>query len=293
MRTSRDFRQLQKAIGITAALFLGLKGVNCAYHSLSRSPVEQWHQRERASEVSPTVTPTLPDSPIIDDPLNYPPYTDYSADEPETSFGLEANVPISALTQEIKKKIVLDAGHGMGNRTRKVYDPGAVRGAIQEADLNLIYAQEAGRLLTEKGYEVIQTRIDDKTEVSLDKRTSIANDANADLFVSVHCNASTSENSRGVIVFYYPKSERGESAAISVREGLVKILDEGVEDFDCSLGGIRGEEFYVLKRTKMPSILIEAGFLTNDNDRNYLIDNKWDIARGIADGIDNYFKGKN
>jgi len=280
--TSRDFRQLRNAIVLgTGLVVAGPHLINEIHKALTTPP------DSRMPLSSPAPTDSLEartEDLVINDPLNEPPYAASGIVESEKS-------PV--LAQEMKKKIVLDAGHGMGNRTSKVYDPGAIMGDIQEAVLNLKYAREVEELLKEKGYDVIQTRTDNQTEVPLGKRASIANDAGADLFVSVHCNASTSKNSRGVIVYHYPGSERGESAAKSVRKNLVKILDEEVEDFDSSLGSIMEEAFYVLKHTKMPAILVETGFLTNETDRNYLLNNPRTIARGIADGIDSYFKGEN
>ena len=282
MMTSRDFRQLRNAIVLgTGLVVAGPHLINEIHKALTTPP------DSRMPLSSPAPTDSLEartEDLVIKDPLNEPPYAASGIVESEKS-------PV--LAQEMKKKIVLDAGHGMGNRTSKVYDPGAIMGDIQEAVLNLKYAREVEELLKEKGYDVIQTRTDNQTEVPLGKRASIANDAGADLFVSVHCNASTSKNSRGVIVYHYPGSERGESAAKSVRKNLVKILDEEVEDFDSSLGSIMEEAFYVLKHTKMPAILVETGFLTNETDRNYLLNNPRTIARGIADGIDSYFKGEN
>src|SRR3989344_1573996 len=280
--TSRDFRQLRNAIVLgTGLVVAGPHLINEIHKALTTPP------DSRMPLSSPAPTDSLEartEDLVINDPLNEPPYAASGIVESEKS-------PV--LAQEMKKKIVLDAGHGMGNRTSKVYDPGAIMGDIQEAVLNLKYAREVEELLKEKGYDVIQTRTDNQTEVPLGKRASIANDAGADLFVSVHCNASTSKNSRGVIVYHYPGSERGESAAKSVRKNLVKILDEEVEDFDSSLGSIMEEAFYVLKHTKMPATLVETGFLTNETDRNYLLNNPRTIARGIADGIDSYFKGEN
>ena len=111
---------------------------------------------------------------------------------------------------------------------------------------------------------------------------AIANNVNADLFVSVHINAMDNKDEvDGAQVYYHRSSYYGKKLAAAVHKNLVSytsLSDKKIQD---------GSSFYVVKNTKMPAILTECGFITNEKDRNYLKTEKGrqKIADAIADGV--------
>lgn len=170
-------------------------------------------------------------------------------------------------------KIMLDAGHGG-------VEPGAVYQGRQEKDDNLALTLAVGDLLSEQGYEVLYTRTTDIYESPLQKATE-ANESGADLFISIHRNAFPTPNTAsGVESLVYDLSGIKVEIAESIDQELVKL---GFKD----LGVKARPNLTVLRRTEMPAVLVEAGFLDNDID-NILFDSKFDeVAKAIADGITN------
>lgn len=203
------------------------------------------------------------------------------------AFGL---APGLCASTDNKKIIVLDPGHGMGNRKKGVYDPGVIHGDTYESHLVIDQAKRIKKLL-ETDFDVRLTREDEEAETSLSRRVQIANDANADIFVSLHVNGFTEESAKGARVYHYPGSQNGEKLGRSIQDRLVDNLIKRVSGFEQSYEGLKTEDFYVLKHTKMPAVLTEPGFLTNPRDRKYLIENPDVIAESIAEGIRGYFGG--
>lgn len=167
--------------------------------------------------------------------------------------------------------IVLDAGHGGS-------DPGAVYNGRQEKDDNLRLALAVGDILKSRGIDVVYTRTDDIYETPFKKATD-GNNAGADYFISFHRNSSeTPNNASGVQNLIYSKGGRSEEIAEDIQENLVNL---GFRD----LGIVERPNLVVLRRTAMPSVLIETGFINNDAD-NRKFDDEFDaIANAIADGI--------
>lgn len=175
------------------------------------------------------------------------------------------------------KTIVVDAGHGG-------YDGGAVYERICEKDINLSVALKLEKTLKERGYNVIMTRSTDKF-VKLRTRAYIANNANADLFVSIHANAaSNAPYFAGAYTYRCPGSSRGLKLAKAVQAQICS--ETGAIN-----RGVMSEYFTVLTATAMPAILVEMGFMSNHNELMNLIDPSYQdkIVEGIARGIDNYF----
>jgi N-acetylmuramoyl-L-alanine amidase len=138
-------------------------------------------------------------------------------------------------------------------------------------------------------WEVYLTRDSDR-HVSLQERCDIANYHNADIFVSIHLNGADSPQAHGVEVYHYPNSEKGHLLAQSIHDYMAELLaGEWPNWYD---RGIKTAEYYVLKHTKMPAVLVEAGFITNDNDARFVADNIDLIATAIAGGIREYFNGR-
>jgi N-acetylmuramoyl-L-alanine amidase len=211
------------------------------------------------------------------------------------------------------KRIVIDPGHG-GK------DPGTVgvRGS-EEKRLNLLMAQELAETLREReGYEVILTRTDDSF-VTLDARAELANKYNADLFISIHCNASLSPKLRGLEVYFLSEQAsdphadavaRTENASLAlegkaaptsgqlqaVLRSLVKnaninessalgaLIDQRVgKELGQMTLGVKQAGFYVLRGAEMPAVLIEAGFLSNKAEEKLL--NKSAYRKKLMQGV--------
>ncbi|MGB9755440.1 MAG: N-acetylmuramoyl-L-alanine amidase family protein [Desulfurella sp.] len=213
--------------------------------------------------------------------------------------------------------IVLDPGHG-GK------DSGAVGvGGLKEKDVVLSIAQYCANILKEKGFKVILTRYND-VFIPLAQRVKIANDEKANLFVSIHANASLDPSARGMEVFFLNATSNQKALRIAALENDVPleqmgtinkiiislinqaklkesaVLAKDVDDSVFTLAkpeytglinrGIDQAPFYVLVGTNCPSILIETLFITNPKDNEYLKDPSYQqiIAKGIADGLIKY-----
>lgn len=169
------------------------------------------------------------------------------------------------------EKIVLDPGHGGKN-------PGAVCQGRRESDDALRLAVAVGNILEENGYDVIYTRTTDATQ-SVGQKAAIANEEGADLFISIHRNASD-----------YPGQYNGVQTLIYDDSGFKKEMAENINANLEALGfrnagvDIR-PNLVVLNSTRMPALLVEAGFIDSDKD-NQLFDSRFQaMAQAIADGI--------
>lgn len=173
--------------------------------------------------------------------------------------------------------IVIDAGHGGS-------DPGAVYNGRQEKNDTLRLALAVGNLLEQRGYNVIYTRTEDVYD-SPSEKARIANRSGADYFVSFHRNSSPYANTySGVETLVYSDS--------GVRGELARSVNEQLEQAGFNNLGVKERpNLAVLRRTQMPAILIEAGFLNTDAD-NRTFDNNFDaMANAIATGIGNVVGG--
>lgn len=167
--------------------------------------------------------------------------------------------------------VILDAGHGG-------YDNGAVFMGRREKDDNLNLALAVGEILQNNGYEVIFTRTEDVYD-SPGQKARIANASGGDYFVSLHRNSSPNPNTySGVETLVY--DDNGVKAALA-RNINARLAEVGFND----LGVKERKDLTVLRRTQMPSVLVEAGFINTEQD-NALFDARFrDIAQAIADGI--------
>jgi len=182
------------------------------------------------------------------------------------------------------KIIVIDAGHGG-------WDPGMVSGKVEEKDINLSIAKKLQVFLEQGGATVIITRLDD-SDLAKNKsgdmqiRRLIANTSKADIFVSIHQNSYHTANVKGFQAFYFNESDNSKKLATSIQESLKEFVSPGNK-----LGAKANKNYYVLKQTEMPAVLVECGFLTNHSERNRLTSDEYQekIAWGIYLGIVNYF----
>lgn len=167
--------------------------------------------------------------------------------------------------------VVIDPGHGGS-------DPGAVYNGRQEKDDVLKLGKAVGELLEARGVDVVYTREGDIYETPF-KKAQDGNNVGADYFVSIHRNSSEYPNqySGAEVLVYSDTGERAELAD-NILEGMEKA---GLKN----LGVKERKDLVVLRRTRMPAVLVEAGFINNDTD-NATFDKNFDgLAEGIADGI--------
>ena len=167
--------------------------------------------------------------------------------------------------------IMLDAGHG-GR------DPGAGYNGRQEKDDTLALTLAIGEILQGHGIDVLYTRTTDVYESPYQKAME-ANEAGADFFISIHRNSSPTPNTySGVESLVYDKS--------GIKLQMAENINEQLESVGfVNLGVKERPGLVVLRRTKMPAVLVEAGFINSDTD-NQLFDNNFnDIALAIAEGI--------
>jgi len=174
--------------------------------------------------------------------------------------------------------IFLDAGHGG-------FDNGATYKGRAEKDDTLRLTLLIGEQLERDGYLVKYTRTTDVYHKPGEK-AQIANDGNGDYFISIHRNASPNANQySGVETLVYQDS--------GVPAQMARAVNSQLEELGFrNLGVSVRPELAVLRRTKMPAILVEAGFLNTDSDNALFDERLQDIARAIARGIENVVSGR-
>ena len=171
-------------------------------------------------------------------------------------------------------KIILDAGHG-GD------DFGAVASDVKEKDLNLAICKKLGILLRGAGYDILMTRNSDDF-VSLHERAKKCNDSNANLMISIHCNAATNTEAKGAETIYYPTSKNGKKCAVEILENIEDITGCKHRSAYADRRGL-----YLLRATKCPAIIVETGFLSSSIELKMLQNMlyQWKVAIGIYEGI--------
>lgn len=204
---------------------------------------------------------------------------------------LDAPPPAEARTLAV----CVDAGHG-GR------DSGAVGvGAVLEKNVALEYARELRTVLQRRNHRVALTRMTDEY-VELAERVKIADDARADVMVSLHANAADSKLANGAWVIYDDKTDVGPAGGKALAEAIFKSMAKvlGVTDADADLevfpdrsSAVGGRNLAVLN-TKAPAVLVELGFMTNEEDLAQLqnMSARAAICGAIADGIEAWAAGR-
>ena len=241
----------------------------------------------RAPKSTP-VPKTVPAKPVPPKPASPKP-TPQPTQQKGDDAGGDVGHDISDIIGLKGKKIAIDPGHGGS-------DSGAIGPTgVMEKNVTMRVSRELKRLLEAEGATVVLTRTTD-TEVSdkganataveeLEARCEIANRANADIFLSIHADAFTNREVKGTTAYYYTKaSEKSKRLADCVRLALldaIGTLDRGTQT--CN--------FYVVKHTDMPATLVEISFISNADEERMMNSEEGvkNIARGIADGIADYF----
>lgn len=196
---------------------------------------------------------------------------------------------VNAEEQQLKGKIIyLDAGHG-GR------DPGAMYKDLKESEINLEISNELKLELESHGAKVYQTRIGDydlskintrnHKRSDLETRAKIINESDCDIYISIHLNSDPSPTWNGTQIFYTNKNEKNKELAQIIQNEFKEKLKSKREIKPL-------KNMYLFDRIKKPGVLIEAGFISNANDR-YLLKNKEHqkkIADTITDALIKYYK---
>lgn len=205
---------------------------------------------------------------------------------PETQNPSQAPTPTVKPTQKPavpgtnRRLVVVDPGHG-GK------EAGSVRGGVYEKDINLQIGLKVQKLLLDGGYEVVMTRTTD-VDVSLNQRCEIANATEAALFVSIHCNSTSEEETttHGTEVWHYTGNPNGLEAAkkiaaqVSSQTGLT------------NRGTKESSGLVVIKNTLTTAVLVECAFINNPKEFEILTNDEMQqqIAKGIVAGITSYLE---
>ncbi|HHY06646.1 MAG TPA: SH3 domain-containing protein [Clostridia bacterium] len=190
------------------------------------------------------------------------------------------------------KVIVLDPGHASVQPDGSL-DPGAIglRLKLKEKDVNLAIALKVKKLLEEAGAKVVMTHTG-RTGLTLAQRAEIANNLQADVFVSIHADSGKPGVTGHTTYYYAPEWHSILAAQRYERQKLATLVQrELVKSGGRRDVGVREENYAVLRETRVPSILVETAFLS-DREEEILLSQDWyrqKLAEGIANGLKAYF----
>lgn len=205
--------------------------------------------------------------------------------------GWERVLSSQVQTGEKNRTVVIDAGHG-GN------DPGKIGvDNSLEKDLNLIIAKKVQKLLEQQDVKVIMTRESDaglyeeqssnKKVQDMKNRCTLINETQPDCVVSIHQNSYHEEYVVGAQVFYYGTSQEGQRLAETLQEKLVSYVDP-----ENHRQAKANESYYLLKKTEVPIVIVECGFLSNWEEARKLQEDSYQnqIAWAVSMGILSYLE---
>lgn len=181
--------------------------------------------------------------------------------------------------------VVVDAGHGGYDGGAKGIDTG-----VKEDGLNLAVAKRVEALLTKQGVQVLMTREDDAA-LALEKqddmrcRKEVMNDPSVDMVVSIHMNAFSDRSISGAMAYYMAGSTEGQNLAQTV-------IDCVCDDIGRSRRLANPGDYFVLRESKSPAVLVECGFLSNGDEEMLLQDPAYQevLAGAIAKGVTKYLE---
>lgn len=180
--------------------------------------------------------------------------------------------------------VIIDPGHGGEDRgTKSRTGP-----PISEKSMNLVTAKFLAEALHNRGFRTLLTRHDD-TFIPLVERAEFANERRPLLFVSIHFNAASSTEAQGIEVFYFKPKESTQRTQAS-KKLATAILASLIAETGAPSRGVKQGDYAVIRETKMPAVLVEGGFLTNEEELQKLKHPQYlkKIAEGIAKGIHYY-----
>lgn len=200
---------------------------------------------------------------------------------------------LESITGDGKKEIIMiDPGHGG-------FDPGKVGvNGVNEKELNLQIASKLKILLEQNDFEVIMTRETDeglysegdsnKKRTDMRKRVDMINQSKAALAVSIHQNSFGQESSKGAQVFFYVKSEEGKKFAQIMQEQIKETIGDGNHRVAKA-----NDNYYMLKKTECPLVIVECGFLSNRKEAELLTTEEYQekMAWAIHLGVLKYMNG--
>ena len=183
------------------------------------------------------------------------------------------------------RSVMIDAGHGGNDSGAVGYDDGKI--VAKEKDFNLDVALKVQKILEKYDIEVEMIR---QTDIYVDYRQvgSIANDANTSLFVSIHTNSAIAESANGIETWAYLEENASSLNGLSGKRLAELIQNELIYETGAVDRGVKnGKSLAVIKTTSMPAVLVEMGFISNENDREKLMDDDYrqKIANAIAMGV--------
>ena len=200
------------------------------------------------------------------------------------SKNLEEYVSGSTI-KKAENTVIIDAGHGAG-------DPGKIGGNdAKEKDVNLKIAKKVKKMLEKKGIKVVMTREDDSSLAKesegsqkiqdMKARVEMINKTAPRLAVSIHQNSYHEESIHGAQVFYYTHSVEGEKMAVIMQKALLAVDKENHREAKADEG------YYLLRRTEVPTIIVECGFLSNHEEAEKLVTDEYqkEVAEAIVQGI--------
>ncbi|MBN3554189.1 cell wall-binding repeat-containing protein [Fictibacillus nanhaiensis] len=195
-----------------------------------------------------------------------------------TILGGEASVS-NHITSLFGKSIVLDPGHG-GT------DPGAIGNGLKEKDVVLDVGLKSKELLKNSGARIVMTRSTD-TFITLTNRANMGNNSRADSFISIHANSYPGTKPNGSETYWNDVYNSSESKALATE--IQKLLIQKLQTDDRK---VKEADFYVIKYVKIPSVLVELGFISNPQDAQKLASPTYRrlAAEAIAQGTINFYK---
>lgn len=189
---------------------------------------------------------------------------------------------------KLSHTIVIDAGHGGRD------DGCSGVSGSKESEINLKIAKSLKNLLEEYGIKVVMTRSDGNAlydanatnfkESDMQNRIKVINDADPHMVISIHQNSFTDSSVKGAQAFYQENEDKSKLFAESVQSQLLSQLPEAKKE--CNVG-----DYYLLKESKYPAIIVECGYLTNAQEESLLITEEYQdrVAYSIMCGVVKYF----
>lgn len=273
---------------------------------------------EQTTELSATPAPTeepgmtmVPDVTATQEPASTPLPTNTpmpTATPEPTNTPMPTTAPTAPPAIGKGKIIAIDPGHqAKGNYEKEPVGPGAteqkakvssgtqgVSTKVSEHEFALTLSLKLRDILSAEGYEVVMTRETPEVDISNIERAEIANDAKADIYIRIHADGSDNEAANGISVLY-PSENNPYVAELSADSKRLAqaVLEEMCEETGAKKRGIiKRDDLSGTNWAQMPVILIEAGFMTNEEEDKKLQDPEYQakLVQGIVAGIEEYFK---